>query len=125
MKLGASPQYSLYAAASNRDTDAIRPLVRYGADIEEPSGSGQTPLLSAVGWSHIEAAEAMLQSGANVRPPTWRANATVGFTTWQRRRAGPRSEANARRRGRNRNHPSVREQHVPRVSYVIAPGGRR
>ena len=38
MKLGAAPQYSLYAAAYNRDTDAIRLLVRYGADIEEPSG---------------------------------------------------------------------------------------
>ena len=28
MKVGASPQYSLYAAAYNRDTDAIRLLVR-------------------------------------------------------------------------------------------------
>lgn len=66
MKLGASPQYSLYAAAYNRDADAIRLLVRYGADIEEPSGPGQTPLMGAVGWSHFEAAEAMLRCGANV-----------------------------------------------------------
>jgi uncharacterized protein len=66
MKLGASPQYSLYAAAYNRDTAAIRLLVRYGADIEEPSGPGQTPLLGAVGWSHFEAAETMLECGANV-----------------------------------------------------------
>ncbi len=66
MKLGASPQYSLYAAAYNRDCDAIRLLCRYGADIEEPSGGGSTPLLGAIGWSHFEAAEAMLQCGADV-----------------------------------------------------------
>jgi hypothetical protein len=63
---GASQQYSLYAAAYNRDTVAIRLLVRYGADIEESSGHGETPLLGAVGWSHFEAAEAMLECGANV-----------------------------------------------------------
>ena len=66
LKLGASPQYSLYAAAYNRDAAAIRLLVRYGADIEESSGRGDTPLLGAVVWSHFEAAEAMLACGANV-----------------------------------------------------------
>src|SRR5262249_36570030 len=60
IKRGASPQYSLYAAAYNRDADAIRLLVRYGADIEEQSGPGDTPLLGAIGWSHFEAAAAML-----------------------------------------------------------------
>jgi uncharacterized protein len=63
---GASPHHSLYAAAYNRDTAAIRLLVRYGADIEESAGPGDTPLLGAVGWSHFEAAEAMLECGANV-----------------------------------------------------------
>ncbi len=66
MKLGASPQYSLYAAAYNRDTDAIRSLVRHGAYIEERSGQGETPFLGAVGWSHFEAAAALLACGANV-----------------------------------------------------------
>ena len=66
MRLGASPHYSLYAAAYNRDTDAIRLLVRYGADIEEPSGHGETPFLGAIGWSHFEAAAALLACGANV-----------------------------------------------------------
>jgi hypothetical protein len=66
MKLGASPQHSLYAAAYNRDIDAIRLLVRYGADIEEPSGPGETPFLGAIGWSHFDAAAAMLACGANV-----------------------------------------------------------
>jgi len=66
MKLGASPQHSLYAAAYNRDAAAIRLLVRYGADIEESSGHGETPLLGAIGWSHFEAAAALLACGANV-----------------------------------------------------------
>ena len=66
LRRGASPHYSLYAAAYNRDTAAVRLLVRYGADIEESSGRGETPLLGAVGWSHFEAAEAMLECGANV-----------------------------------------------------------
>ena len=66
LQRGASPHYSLYAAAYNRDTAAIRLLVRYGADIEESSGRGETPFLGAVGWSHFEAAEAMLECGANV-----------------------------------------------------------
>lgn len=66
MRLGASPQYSLYAAAYNRDADAIRLLVRYGADIEEPSGRRETPFLGAIGWSHFEAAAAMLECGADV-----------------------------------------------------------
>ena len=66
LKLGASAQHSLYAAAYNRDVAAIRLLVRYGADIEESSGRGETPFLGAVGWSHFEAAEALLKCGANV-----------------------------------------------------------
>ncbi len=66
IKRGASPQYSLYAAAYNRDVDAIRLLVRNGADIEELSGPGDTPLLGAIGWSHFEAAAAMLACGADV-----------------------------------------------------------
>lgn len=66
LESGASPQYSLYAAAYNRDAAAIRLLVRYGADIEESSGRGETPLLGAVAWSHFEAAEALLDCGADV-----------------------------------------------------------
>jgi ankyrin repeat protein len=40
--------------------------VPLGPRIEESSGRGETPLLGAVGWSHFEAAEAMLECGANV-----------------------------------------------------------
>jgi len=77
MKLGASPQHSLYAAAYNRDTDAIRLLVRYGADIEEASGPGETPFLAAIGWSHFEAAAAMLACGANVNAQNHRGMTAV------------------------------------------------
>jgi uncharacterized protein len=66
LKLGGSPHYSLYAASYNRDADAIRLLVSYGADIEEPHGAGETPFLGAVGWSHFEAAEALVKCGANI-----------------------------------------------------------
>lgn len=66
LRLGASPQHSLYAAAYNRDAAAIRLLARHGADIEEASGRGETPLLGAVGWSHFDAAEALLECGADV-----------------------------------------------------------
>lgn len=66
LRLGASAQHSLYAAAYNRDTAAIRLLVTHGADIEESSGRGETPLLGAVGWSHFEAADALLECGADV-----------------------------------------------------------
>lgn len=66
LKRGASAQYSLYAAAHNRDREAIRLLVRYGADIEETSGPGDTPFLGAIEWSHFEAAEALIECGANV-----------------------------------------------------------
>lgn len=66
MKLGASPQYSLYAAAYNRDVEAIRLLVKHGADIEERTGGGATPLIGAVQWSHFESAEAMAKLGADV-----------------------------------------------------------
>lgn len=66
LRLGASPQFSLYAASYNRDIKALELLVKYGADIEEASGPGQTPFLGAIGWSHFEAADALARLGANV-----------------------------------------------------------
>lgn len=66
LKLGADPNHSLYAASYNRDREAIKLLVGFGADIEEPHGGGETPLLGAIGWSHFEAAEQLVKSGANV-----------------------------------------------------------
>lgn len=63
LKLGASPQHSLFAAAYNHDIDAIKLLVEFGADIED---NGSSPFLGAIAWSHFAEAEALAKLGANV-----------------------------------------------------------
>ena len=63
--LGASPQFSLYAAVWNDDIAAIDFLVRAGADVEEGAGQGSTPFLGAIGWSFAPA-WALARHGANV-----------------------------------------------------------
>jgi hypothetical protein len=64
--LGASPQYSLFAAAWNNDAAAIDLLVRAGADLEEGAGQGSTPFLGAIAWSRFAPAWALARHGANV-----------------------------------------------------------
>ncbi len=64
LKLGANPNYSLFAAGYNRDLEAIRLLIRYGATVDEVH-EGETPFLGLVGWSHFEAAEELLRHGAD------------------------------------------------------------
>lgn len=64
--LGASPQFSLYAAAWNDDIAAIDLLVRAGADLEEGAAQGSTPFLGAIGWSRFATAWALARHGANV-----------------------------------------------------------
>jgi ankyrin repeat protein len=63
LKLGADPNYCLFAAAWNEDRAAIRLLLAHGADIEE--GGGETPLVGAVAWSKFGPAEELLIGGAN------------------------------------------------------------
>lgn len=69
LKLGANPNYCLFAAVWNEDLPAIRLLLDHGADIEEGAERGDTPLLGAVAWSKFGPAEALLKAGAdpNVR----------------------------------------------------------
>jgi uncharacterized protein len=69
LKLGANPNYCLFAAVWNEDREAIRLLLKYGADIEEGADRGDTPLLGAVAWSKFGPAEELLSAGAspNVR----------------------------------------------------------
>jgi len=64
--LGASPQFSLFAAAWNEDVAAIDLLVRAGADLEEGAAQGSTPFLGAIGWSRFAPAWALARHGANV-----------------------------------------------------------
>ena len=70
LKRGSNPDYCLWAAAFNRDVPAIRLLVRHGADVNDSSGDdlpeNESPFLSAIKWSHFEAAEELLKLGADV-----------------------------------------------------------
>lgn len=61
---GASPDFSLWAAAFNRDLEAIRLLVGAGAKLEDTSVD-ESPFLGAVQWSHFDAAEELLKLGAD------------------------------------------------------------
>ncbi|HEX5182379.1 MAG TPA: hypothetical protein VFW19_04400 [Allosphingosinicella sp.] len=65
MTLGADPNHCLFAAVWNEDCEAIRLLLRFGADIEEGVERGDTPLLGAVAWSKFGPAAALLEAGAN------------------------------------------------------------
>jgi ankyrin repeat protein len=64
LERGANPNYCLWAAGHNRDLEAIRLLVRHGADVNDPSVD-ESPLLGAVKWSHFDAAAALLELGAD------------------------------------------------------------
>lgn len=65
LKLGSTPRYCLFAAVWNEDREAIRLLLRNGADVDEDSSPGETPLLGAVAWSKFGPAEELLEAGAN------------------------------------------------------------
>ena len=65
LEAGADPNFSLWAAAFNNDLEAIRLLLSFGAELEDPSVD-ETPFLGAVQWSHFDAAEEFLRHGANV-----------------------------------------------------------
>jgi hypothetical protein len=65
LKQGANPDYCLWAAAFNNDLEAIRLLVRHGANIND-SSVDESPFLGAIKWSHFRAAEELLKLGADV-----------------------------------------------------------
>ena len=71
LELGANPNFCLFAAVWNEDREAIRLLLRHGADLEEGADRGDTPLLGAVAWSKFGPAEELLIAGAdpNARTP--------------------------------------------------------
>ena len=64
LKRGSHPNHCLWAAANNNDADAIRLLIRYGA--EDPSSEDASPLLAAIQWNRFAAAEELLKLGADV-----------------------------------------------------------
>lgn len=65
LKLGSTPRYCLFAAVWNEDREAIRLLLRYGAEVDEDSAPGETPMLGAVAWSRFGPAEELLLAGAD------------------------------------------------------------
>jgi ankyrin repeat protein len=64
LKRGCNPNYGLFAASWNDDIEAIRLLVRRGADVDDPS-AGQSPFLDAVKFSRFRPAEVLLGLGAD------------------------------------------------------------
>lgn len=65
LKLGSTPRYCLFAAIWNEDREAIRLLLSHGAEVDEDSTPGETPLLGAVAWSKFGPAEELLDAGAD------------------------------------------------------------
>lgn len=65
LKLGALPRYSLFAAIWNNDSATIQLLLAYGADIDQDSAPGESPLMGAVAWSRFGPAATLLEAGAD------------------------------------------------------------
>ena len=64
LKLGSTPRYCMFAAVWNDDSEQIRLLLRYGAQVDDDPG-GDTPLLGAVAWSRFGPAATLLEAGAD------------------------------------------------------------
>lgn len=62
---GSTPNYCLWAASFNNDLDAIRLLIRHGANVED-AFEDETPFLSAIKTSHFRSGEELLKLGADV-----------------------------------------------------------
>ena len=65
LTLGSTSRYCLFAAVWNEDRETIRLLLRHGAEVDEDSTPGETPLLGAVAWSKFGPAEELLEAGAD------------------------------------------------------------
>jgi uncharacterized protein len=63
LKRGSNPNNCLWAASFNHDLEAIRLLIRGGADVDQDGP--ETPFLGAVKWSLFDSAEELLKHGAN------------------------------------------------------------
>ena len=65
LKRGSTPRYCMFAAIWNEECEAIRLLLRYGAEVDNDTSPGETPLLGAVAWSKFGPAEELLKAGAD------------------------------------------------------------
>jgi uncharacterized protein len=66
LRRGSNPNYCLWAAGFVENIEAIRLLVRHGANVNDHSAVEESPLLGAIKWSHFRAAEELLKLGADV-----------------------------------------------------------
>jgi hypothetical protein len=64
LKLGCDPEHCLWAASFARDHEAVRLLVRHGAQVDADHEEG-TPFIDAVKWSRFAEAKLFLELGAN------------------------------------------------------------
>ena len=65
LKHGSTPAYCLWAAAFNDNFDAIKLLVRHGANLNDVTEE-ETPFLGAIKTSHFRSAEELLKLGSDV-----------------------------------------------------------
>src|SRR5690349_10404723 len=56
----------LVTAVQNKDPQAIRALLKSGADVNKPQADGATPLAWAAHWDDLDTADLLIKSGANV-----------------------------------------------------------
>jgi hypothetical protein len=56
----------LFCAVESGSSDAVRTLIRLGANVDQPNSVGNTPLADAVQWDLYDAAEILLDNGADI-----------------------------------------------------------
>jgi ankyrin repeat protein len=56
----------LIAAASDGDANAVQVLLARGADVNAKTNNGQTALMLASGYRHLDVVQALLAAGADV-----------------------------------------------------------
>jgi hypothetical protein len=61
LRRGSNPNYCLWTAAFVENIEAIRLLVRHGANVNDPSVVEESPFLGAIKWSHFKSAEELLK----------------------------------------------------------------
>src|SRR5512142_3016479 len=66
----AAPPDSIVTAASAGDKDAIRSMLKAGADVNQAEGDGMTALHYAALNGNVDLATMLLYAGANVRATT-------------------------------------------------------
>jgi ankyrin repeat protein len=66
LKRGSNPNYCLWAAGFVENIEAIRLLVRHGANVNDHSAIEESPFMGAIKWSHFKAAGELLKLGADV-----------------------------------------------------------